>query len=945
MEELLVSLDLETTGLDPQNASIVEIGAIKFSGDRVIDQFQTLVNPGCPLPYSVQCLTGIDTAELASAPFVEEAVLKLIPFIQNHSLVGHSLRFDLGFLEDRGIKLRNRVYDTFDLANLLLPETPDFSLVTVARVLGLDITSSHRALPDAETAMKVFNALLERASRLPPGVISECLRLTENGDWPYRPLFLQVAEGKGALSGAGVMENIIGWLLPYRSEDKWGNYPSLQANKKGVNLDLEKIVGALSTGGDLSRSFPGFECRKEQITMARVVAEAFNDGQHLIVEAGTGTGKSIAYLLPASLFALENQTRIVISSNTINLQEQLINKDIPGLRECFGWDEATFRVTPLKGRTNYLCLRRWNHLRQNRGLSSEEMKLFLRTVVWVGFTTSGDRTELRLLNSELSLWNEICSQEESCLGNKCGYNRRGNCFLYRARRRAEKAHLIITNHALTLSDLAVGNQVIPEYRYLIIDEAHHLEEEATDQFSFTISEALLKDYLTHLSSRSAGSMYAGLLSDIKGRVKTKRRKGEMLSKPGPLETQIDNLQYTVDICRQSGDRFFAKMSDFLASQGEDEGDFEKRLRLTNSLRKSSSWSQVEIAAEPFLNDLKELGEGLSKLYAALEALEDKPFADYENIMAELYFLVKNGEELTQRVSAAVFQPESGMIYWCVLDRQKGAASLCAAPQHVGSLLQKSLFTQKDSIVLTSATLSTDSNFGFIRGRLGLEEAREIQIGTPFDYLKSTLLYLIKDIPEPDRPGYQPELEKLLIEMCRSTGGKTLVLFTSHKALKRTYGAIKTPLEKESILVLGQGVDGSARRLLDTFKNNEQSVLLGTSSFWEGVDVVGKALSVLVIARLPFSVPSDPIISARCEEYTTPFYEFMVPQSIIKFKQGFGRLIRSSSDRGVVVVMDSRLQNRPYGQTFLQSLPLCQVKVDSGRRLVTEVKKWLPGERV
>lgn len=938
MQETLVSLDLETTGLDAQNASIIEIGAVKFVGDRVIETFQTLVNPGCVLPYSVQKLTGILPSDVVRAPSLDQAVSDLVPFVQNCTLVGHSLNFDLAFLQARGLKLNNPVYDTFDLAALLLPETPDFSLATVARVLGLDIPTAHRALPDAETSMLVFNALMERARKLPPAVIIECLRLAENIEWPYRGIFRDIAEEKGPLSGGGVTRGIVGSLLPFGSDDGWAGYPSLRGAKKGVRLDIDKVTGILGPGGELSNRFPGFEPRQEQVTMAKAVTRAFNEGEVLMVEAGTGTGKSIAYLLPASMFARDNETRVVVSSNTINLQEQLINKDIPDLRKCMGWDEPALRVTTLKGRSNYLCLRRWNRMREAGKLSPHETKLFLRTVVWLGATTTGDRTELRLINSEVGMWNEMCSQEENCLGARCDFNRRGHCFLYRARRKAEKAHLIITNHALTLSDLAVGNQVLPEYKYLVVDEAHHLEEEATDQFSFAVSGAVLKDYLDHLSERKGGNVYSGLLAELKARLRNSKviAARDMAS----MDTQMATARDLVEITRRSSDELFARLVEFFRSQGEDQGDFDKRLRVTESLRKSSAWSQVQAAGEPLLSDLRELGTSLSKLHAAMESLGDKPFADYDNVMAELFSLVKSGEEITGRLAGALFQPEAGMIYWGVLDKE-GVGSICAAPQHVGDLLQKSLFGQKDAVILTSATMSTDSNFSFIRGRLGLEESQELVIGTPFDYMNSTLLYIVKDIPEPDQPGYQTMMEKLLVDTCRATRGKTLALFTSHRALKRTYGAVKAPLEADNILVLGQGMDGSARKLVDTFKANEQSVLLGTSSLWEGVDVVGKALSVLVIARLPFSVPNDPIVAARCEEYATPFYEYMVPQSIIKFKQGFGRLIRSSRDRGVVIVMDSRIKNRPYGQTFLQSLPLCQVKVDAARNLVREVKKWLP----
>lgn len=935
MEETLVSFDLETTGLDPKEAAIIEIGAVKFRGSKVVDKYQTLVNPLRPLPLSVQVLTGITPEELKTAPPIQNVISSLASFIQGHRLVGHTLSFDLGFLEAAGLMLSNKVYDTFDLASLLLPDAPDLSLSAVSTAMQAQVLPGHRALRDAEAAMFVLEALKQIAQRLPPGVIAECLRLTEHTEWSFRDLFLDIHHNMGPLSGHPFSDGITGMLLPFASEDKWSGYPSLAATHKGFLLDTSQITSILESGGALSKGFINYEFRKEQALMTAAVARAFNEARHLVVEAGTGTGKSIAYLLPASHFALQNETRVVISSNTISLQEQLVNKDIPDLMRCLGWSFDTLRVAPLKGRTNYLCLRRWNHLRQSSDLSSEEVRLLLRTLIWLGTTTSGDRTELRLLQNEMAIWSKMCSQEDNCLGSKCYLNQKGYCFLYRARKRAEKAHLIVTNHALTLSDLAVGNKVIPEYRYLIIDEAHHLEEEATSQFGFTITEAIILEYLNRVSRRLGGGIYSGLLAEIKSKIRTVR--AQRRKEIGQL---IDDLQYAVESCRKSIKDFFSQLVEFLRLQGTDTGDFELRLRLAFALRKSSGWYEVQRSVEAALNELRQLENGLSKLHSLLQDLAISPFAGYEDVLADVVSYVHTSQELSQGLKSAVSQPENGVIYWVVYNRENNAASLCSAPQHVGTLLQKHLLSQKDCIILTGATLSTDGNFNFIRNRLGFDKAEELIVGSPFDYLKSTLLFLPKDMPGPDRPGYQQEMERILIDACRASKGRTLVLFTSHNALRNTYRSIKTPLEKENILILGQGIDGSPKKLLDTFKTNEQTVLLGTSSFWEGVDVVGKALSVLIIARLPFAVPTDPIISARSEEYADPFYEYMVPQSIIKFKQGFGRLIRSSSDRGVVVVLDSRLQNKPYGQTFLHSLPPCQLKIGMSRQLPEEIKNWL-----
>ncbi len=335
-----------------------------------------------------------------------------------------------------------------------------------------------------------------------------------------------------------------------------------------------------------------------------------------------------------------------------------------------------------------------------------------------------------------------------------------------------------------------------------------------------------------------------------------------------------------------------------------------------------------------------IDEGVGKLYSALDELADARILDYENLMLELSSLMHSNSELRRQINSVISSPEADSVYWTSLGRQDNAITIRAAPLRVGELLEKSLFSRKESVILTGATLSTENNFKYIKERLGLEDVGELLLGAPFDYMRSTMIYLPYDIPQPGRPDYQPAVEQVLVDLCRATQGRSLVLFTSHAALRATCAAIRFPLEEEQILVLEHGVDGSPKRLLSTFKTNPKAVLLGTASFWEGIDVTGEALSVLVIVRLPFSVPTDPVFAARSEMLDDAFNQYALPQAILRFKQGFGRLIRSKTDRGVIVILDRRLQTKYYGSAFLKSLPPCTVKRGPSRNLPLEAVSWL-----
>lgn len=928
-----VSLDLETTGLDPRTDSIIEIGAIKFEGDVPIEEFHTLVRPPGPVPYRVQILTGIIPQDVEGAPPVGAVLGDLVSFVGECPVVGHSVAFDIAFLAAQGVDVVNPTYDTFELATVLLPSLADYSLSAVADELGVPYTVRHRALADAAIAKDVFLGLLGKARELDLSIVAEIDRLTRGVDWPPAQLFRRIAEER--MGGALRQQDV---AAPAGVEDEREERLTRHRRKKAV--DLESLTAMLAPGGVMEKAFPAFEHRPEQVQMMAAVAHALNEGEHLIVEAGTGTGKSVAYLMPAALFAVENKTPVVISTNTINLQEQLMNKDIPDVIKVFELQSLPVpRYAQLKGRNNYLCQRRWASLRRSQPLPLDEVKLLVRTLVWAALTETGDRAELNLRGQDVYVWNRICAQSESCLGAQCPYQSRGACHLYRARRKAESAHLVVVNHALLLSDIAsvARGRIVPDHAHLIVDEAHHLEGEATEQWGFEVGVRQLETYLNHLSETVAEGRYAGFLFELAGHFRGSSVSGEAQRDVGDL---IEAMKGDVGVCRERVVAFFDTVGRFVEALAEEQGPYERRLRFTKGVRSQPGWGDVEIQCENLCLALTQVDSGLNRLYTMLEPFSDADILDYDDLMTELSFLSHRCGELGQQVNAVVALQGEGMVYWAATRERGNGFTLCAAPLHVGRILEHSLFSEKESVVLTSATLSTEGHFEYIKERLGLSDAGELLLGSSFDYAKAAMVIVPEDIPEPGQMGYQKAVQQVLVDLCRAAEGRTLALFTSHAAVRASYEAIRASLAVDGILALAQGVDGSTKSLLDTFKANPRTVLLGTSSFWEGIDVVGEGLSVLAMARLPFNVPSDPVFAARAELFEDAFNEYAVPQAILRFKQGFGRLIRSRSDRGVMVVLDRRIKAKSYGAAFLESLPPCTVKSGPMRHLPREVVAWL-----
>lgn len=938
MNRVYVALDIEATGLSTDRDAIIEIGAVKFRGDEALGDWSTLVNPGRPIPYRVQQLTGITDHELRRAPHLNAVRAHLERFIGPAPVVGHSIGQDLGYLARAGILVGHPNIDTFELASILVPYASRYNLATLMAELGIAFPTQHRAIHDARAARDLFLALVRRSEDLDIDSLREINRLTAKIDWPLKTVFQEAERSKTRFAFSGSIgaqlrakgalnSGAVGWLSGADEDEP------LERSRYRTMLDPDMLADLLGPDGVFARRFPSYEHRPQQIQMLRDVAQVFNDGGYLLVEAGTGTGKSVAYLIPSIYWAVRNGERVMISTNTINLQDQLFTKDLPDLQKVL---PISAKSAILKGRSNYLCKTRLASFRRRDDLSTTEVRVLAKILAWLPSTLTGDVGELALMGDENAVWTKVCSDQDFCRPDVCG----DGCFYWRARAHADAAHVVVVNHALLLSDLMVDNRLLPEYDHVIIDEAHHLEARATEQFGQTLTQNAAQSALRDLSHQQTIGKWSGFLANLAALIRTSKASPE---DKATYEKLFNGLYEDIDRAEFRLSQVFTLLQRFLEEQlAERRGatPYDVQIRLTHGARTTPDWEPIEAEARDLHALLKRINDGVGRVW---DGLSDAKFqlAGHNEWVGELAVRRRAISDMLAAVYDIMCQPRQDTIYWLSVQPRGDTVELNSAPLHVGDMLGKHLFGAKETVVMASATLRTGEDFSYIRERLGLEDdCIEDVVGSPFDYERSTLLYLPTDMPEPTQPYYQKKLEVTLIELCKATEGRTLVLFTSHSQLRQTYRAISQPLGEEGILVLGQGLDGGRRGLLEAFKSNERTVLLGTRSFWEGVDVVGEALSCLVVTRLPFDVPSDPVFAARSETFDDPFNQFATPQAILRFRQGFGRLIRSKSDRGVVVVLDRRVLTKSYGQHFVTSLPPTTIRKALLADLPRAAAEWI-----
>ena len=639
---------------------------------------------------------------------------------------------------------------------------------------------------------------------------------------------------------------------------------------------MEEVFGP---EGLIAQAHPDYEHRPGQIDMARAVMRAFQDRKHLIVEAGTGTGKTLAYLVPAVAAALGGRGRVVISTGTKNLQEQLMEKDIPFLQHIL---PKSFKAAYMKGRNNYVCLNRLGRAESSPVLDGlDEVDHFDEVIHWSKGSETGDRAELSNLPESLSFWRHIDARSETCVGQKC--TDFDACFITRMRERAQDADIVVVNHHLFFADLALRNSnygsVLPDYSAVILDEAHLIEDVASEYFSSQVSNYQIDD----------------LIRDI----------GMVPYEDAETDREITNTSARVV---RFADDFWMGFRDGRGEEGRYPiipGTFARKDQ------------HGELQATPLGERYQALDGALARLETTLDAIKEKP-PEVEN-------LIRRIRQTKFDLQFIVTGADKKFVYWT--ERRGRGFFLRASPIDVSGLLEDKLFEKVDTVVLTSATLSSAGNFSFIRERLGLNSARDLIAESTFDYQSQALLYLPKRMPDPRSRDWAAAAAEEVVRIVNATDGRAFVLSTSLSGMQSLYDLAMPELDFPCFLQ-GSAAKG---RLLEKFRQTPNAVLFATSSFWQGVDVRGEQLSCVIIDKLPFAVPTDPIVAARQryieDEGGSSFFEYSVPQAIISLKQGLGRLIRSTTDRGVLAVLDPRLTTKSYGRLFLKSLPQCRVTSD------------------
>lgn len=695
-------------------------------------------------------------------------------------------------------------------------------------------------------------------------------------------------------------------------------------------LDVEKTSVYLSSDGPLAKKNKNYEERPSQIALLKNVASAFNGGKIAVFEAGTGVGKSFAYLIPSMLWALKNKERVVISTGTINLQQQLVEKDIPEAQKIIG---KKVKAVLLKGRQNYLCLRRMNDAAAEKDMFTEDAEILDRIESWSGSTETGSRSDLAFMPPE-SVWSRVNSESDGCMGARCPFH--DKCFVMRVRKDAADANIIVVNHHLLFADIesrmnGAGYDdaaVLPPYRRIVFDEAHGIEDSATSFFSESVNRFKVLKQINLLFRTFRGSA-AGFLVQAAAVSSVDDFYDKAVSSVSDIRSSMEALE-TLSLNAMEND-FTSRLYPATVPR------FRAVLKGMDALR--NSISSFTAMAREVLEGIAEDDRDLPAVFESKTVLRR---------LDDMVVLCKN---------FSGWDEHDDTVFWMqkirVPSKKNGDEPLVyvqftQTPLDVAPLMNMGVFEPMSSVVCTSATLRTGTSFDYWMRRTGLsfvEDDRLVKdvFDSPFPYRTNAIFAVPSDAPFPDNPAFQSYVEDVVARLVLAAGGRTLVLFTSYDSLRHTYNSTYTRLLQEGIEVYKQG-DDDRFRLLEHFKENRESVLFATDSFWEGVDVPGDSLSQVIIVKLPFSVPNDPVFAARSEAVEkrggSSFMELSVPQAVIKFRQGFGRLIRRGDDRGTVIVLDRRIVEKSYGRLFTTSVPMTRRMYNPLSDILSAVKHFL-----
>jgi ATP-dependent DNA helicase DinG len=935
MLDKFVVVDLETTGNNPKKGDkIIQFAAVVIENGKITESFSSLVNPQRSIPAFIEELTGLEDDMVKDARVFAEIAPKVNSLLEGAYFVAHNVLFDLSFLQEELIQagfegFYGSVLDTVEMARIIFPTADGYKLSDLAVREDLQHDRPHQADSDAQVTAELFLILVNRLSQLPELTLRQLSQLSGGLKSDLHQL----------------IDEII--LEIDKSNENW--HDNLEICH---TLALKKVPShSTSTGSSaqdeyqypaseeekmkmVKKGFTTYENRIGQFQMMDGVYQAFESGNHTLIEAGTGVGKSIGYLLPIAYFAKQNRHPVVVSTHTIQLQEQLIQNEIPLLTKILPFE---VKSVLLKGRNHYISLKKFalSLLEENDNYDTTLTKM--QILVWLTETNTGDRDELNLSSGGTIFWNKIKNEQTVFAMNKLWQEKD---FYLRAKTEAQNADIIITNHSLLLSNLSAEKTFLPDFDYAIIDEAHHFEKVASQYFGRTL------DYLTTRLLLSQFGQYEQRLlfhelENILDFLKVNRE---------VLITTVKINQITADLSYEM-DEFFKLTAHYAKSHSHERRGLNRaKVRFSHDSGGKERHALVH-SAERFAFLLKDLQSAITERLELIKNKKESLTSKQKGKLEEI-ILFRSEIEVLRNTVQDCFIKNSNDVKWIEIDfrSQQNVTTFYAQPAFVADSLQERFFSMKKGVVLTSATLTVNHSFDYMIKEIGLakDSTLTMTISSPFDYKNQVKLLIPEDLPEINTTSledYVISITEHIITIAEATKGRMLILFTAHDMLKKTYELIKESGFLNDFAMIAQGItSGSRSRLTRNFQRYEKAILLGTSSFWEGVDIPGEDLSCLVIVRLPFSPPDDPLTEAKCQlikqQGGNAFTEYSLPEAILRFKQGFGRLIRTEKDRGIMMVFDKRIITTKYGKDFLKSIPSVPMKKGNIDELVEIIYKWL-----
>lgn len=934
LEEDVVVLDTETTGLSFKDCQLIEIAAQRLSGREVVDRFETLVNPGKPIPPEIVELTGITDADVIDAPSPTEAVRQLAAFVGGCPVIAHNATFDRTFVEKvpGGREVSDFWIDSLALSRIALPRLKSHRLQDLAEAFGCDAVS-HRAMADVEALSGVWRIILLGLSHLPAGLAARLASMHEDVEWAYRPLFAYLAQESEAapFSLVQVRREL---LRPLAAKPRGDAKERLDV----VSPVTEEVVGrAFKADGLVGSLYEDFEARPEQITMATAVAQALSSSTDLVVEAGTGVGKSMAYLLPMALFAKANGITCGVATKTNALTDQLVSHELPALAEALP-DGLTF--TSLKGYDHYPCLRKVEgamladlptHLvpAANRSMNTVESDMLTAVAVTLAAASQTPEGDLDALGIR---WRNVprsmmTTTPEECLHGRCPFFSEG-CLLHGARRRAASADIVVTNHSLLLTNVAADNRILPPIRHWMVDEAHGFDGEARRQWALSVAA---------MDARRAFEALGGVRSGAIHKLMTVAAAAEASE---PVERLLTKGSAALARAMTSSADFFDDLV-LVASTAKGRGGYDAvTLWIDQKVRATAEWAQLHESGTLLHQRLEEAVRFLREAHAlALETVKDAP-TDMEDPLQVL-------AAMDEALRIVLDGTDDSYVYYLeasTAKNRRGEERLVAEKLDVGTELARRWYPETMTVGYCSATIAVGDDFSHFEHGVGLDqlgpgEVCSLRIPSGYDFDRNMAVVVPTDTPDPYDRDYLPRLADALFEIHTAMGGSVLTLFTNRRDMERLYNDLEPRLAEEGLELVQQARRSNIRRLRERFVADKELSLFALKSFWEGFDAAGDTLRCVVIPKLPFANPNDPLVKEREARDRRAWWRYSLPEAVLAVKQAAGRLIRTSHDRGVLVLLDNRLVTKRYGRTFLDSLPSSNISMVSSENLGEFITLW------